>query len=93
MAELIATGTAQADSADVVLSDGASATIGLFAAAGVSITGDCKAVVERKASNNEYYGLPDGTLGVGKREVQILGPATYRVRKYVSGVSFGVSKD
>ena len=45
MAELIATGIAQADSADVVLAAGAVATIGLFAAAGATLSPDTKAVI------------------------------------------------
>lgn len=93
MAELIATGVAQADSADIVLADGAVATIGLFAAAGVSLSPDTKAVIQRKASNSQYYTVPEAELYPAKTAVQINGPATYRVRKFASAVSFGVSQD
>ena len=93
MAELIATGVAGATSADIVLASGASATIGLFAAAGVSLSSDTDVVVQRKGSNGEYYSVPESELYPAKTAVQIQGPATYRVVKMPSAASFGVSQD
>ena len=93
MAELIATGVAGATSADIVLADGALATIGLFAAAGITYSPDTKAVIERKASNGVYSSIPGGELLRVKDAIQIAGPATYRVVKLPSAVSFGVSQD
>ena len=93
MAELIATGVAGATSADIVLADGAIATIGLFAAAGVSLSPDTKVIVQRKGSNAEYYTVPEAELYPAKTAVQVAGPATYRAVKLPSAVSFGVSQD
>ena len=93
MAELIASGTSAANSADIVLASGADSTIGLFAAAGVALSSDTSAVVQRKGSNGEYYTVPESELYPAKTAVQIAGPATYRVRKLPSGTSFAVSRD
>ena len=93
MAELIASGVTAANSVDIVLASGADSTIGLFAAAGVALSSDTSAVVQRKGSNGEYYSVPDSALYPARTAVQIAGPGTYRVRKEVSGTAFGVSQD
>ena len=59
----------------------------------MSLSSDTKAIVQRKGSNGEYYTVPESELYPAKTAVQVAGPATYRVRKLPSAVSFGVSQD
>ena len=59
----------------------------------IFVNADTKVIVQRKGSNSEYYTVPESELYPAKTAVQIQGPATYRVVKLPSAVSFGVSQD
>lgn len=95
MAELIASGTARATSSTFTLASGESTTISLFAAAGVSISPDAKAVIEQVASNATASAVqePGGELNAGRTKTTINGPGTWRVTKFPSAVAFGVDRD
>jgi hypothetical protein len=90
MAELIATGTAQADSADFALTDGQSTTIFLKDAAGTTVPPLCNAAVQIKSADLEYFTV--GTID-GLTPAKVLqAPGTYRVRKHASADAFGVDR-
>lgn len=90
MAELIASGTAEADSADFTLTTGQNCTLFLKDAAGDTVPPFSEALVQIKSAGLEYY-----TVGVitGANPAQLLeAPGTYRVRKRAATVAFGVDK-
>lgn len=89
MTQLIATGTAQADSADFTLTTD-STTLSLFSTT-EQIPSLCTAMVQKKSASGVYlnFGQIDGN-----NPVKVLsGPGTYRVRKLASSASFGVDRD
>ena len=89
MAELIASGTTQADSADFVLAD-ASATLYLKNATGSSVAPLCWASVQVK-SGSQYFNIGHIT---GTEPLKVLtANGTFRVRKHASADSFGVDRD
>jgi hypothetical protein len=92
MAELIASGTTEANSSDFTVSAGVPATISLFDADGV-FGNDVQATVFIKSSGGVYRAVHGGALSCSRRELVIDGPGTYRVTKYASQVAFGVDKD
>lgn len=90
MAELIASGTTQVDSADFVLSAGSSATLFLKSAAGNSVPPLCAAYVQIK-SGTEYFNI--GTID-GNHPITVLTAAgTFRVRKLANIAAFGVDQN
>jgi hypothetical protein len=90
MAEIIATGTTQVDSADFTLADGQSANLYLKDAAGPDVTSGAIANVQIK-SGAEYFTVGSVT---GYYPCMVLrGTGTYRVRKLASTDAFGVDKD
>lgn len=92
MAQLIASGTVQADSADFTVAAGTPNTISLFDADGV-FANDVAATLFIKSSGGVYRAVAGGNLTGQKPEIVIDGPGTYRVTKYASTVAFGVDKD
>ena len=95
MPQLIATGTARASATPFTLASGESATISLFAAAGVSYSSDTVAYVEKVASNGVVTAVqePGGVLIPGRTKTTINGPGSWQVTKFPSAVSFGVDRD
>ncbi len=92
MAELIASGTTQADSADFTVAVGTPARISLFNATGAQVGGG-SAYIQYKASNGGYFDFPAGGLDGFNQSITLSAPGTYRVRKLASSVAFGVDKD
>lgn len=89
MAELIALGTTDTASADFTLASGVSTTLHLKTADGVIPKG-AYAAIEIKGGTG-YTGI--GSLR-GSEPVQVLAaPGTYRVRRLVNAVAFGVERD
>lgn len=89
MAELIATGTTEADSSDFTLSSGASTTLYLKDAGGL-IPASCTAAIQIK-SGSLYFNV--GELN-GTEPVKVLSATgTFRVRKFANAATFGVDRD
>jgi hypothetical protein len=91
MPQIIPIGTTQADSADIVIAAGAKATISLFAAAGPSIPQGAVALIQRKASNAQYF--TDSVLTNFSPATIVEAEGTYRVRREANGVGFGVDQN
>lgn len=93
MAALIASGTTAANSADIVLADGASATLSLVAGNSSIIPAGCRAHVQLLTSTaGVYLEIPGGSLNNNSPVCQVFGPATFRVVKFASADAFGVDK-
>lgn len=90
MAELIASGTTEADSADFTLTAGTSATLYLKDAAGSSVPPLSTAEVQIK-SGTEYFTV--GTLNIRAPAQVLTAVGTFRVRRMASAAAFGVDKD
>ena len=93
MAELLPPTTTAANSADFTVAVGTPVRISLFNAAGGQLANDAFAFVEYKASNNQYFGAPEGGLDSFNQSLLLSAPGTYRVRKGAAAVAFGVDKD
>lgn len=91
MAELIASGTAQADSADFTLAAGETATLYLKDAAGAQVGSESIASVQIKSSDGQYFTI--GELNCREVAKVLSGAGTYRVRRLASGEAFGVDKN
>jgi len=90
MATLIASSTAQADSADFTLAAGASTTLYLVDASGESVDSFSNVAVQIK-SGLEYFTI--GSLS-GARPCLVLDAiGTFRIRKFAAPVAFGVDRD
>lgn len=90
MAELIASGTTEADSADFILTAGGSATLYLKDAAGSAVAPLSTAEVQIK-SGTEYFTI--GTLNIQNPAQVLTAVGTFRVRRMASATAFGVDKD
>ncbi len=90
MAEIIATGTTQATSADFTLTDGQSTTIFFKDALGMEVTPEANALIRIKSSTNEYYTI--GTVDCANPARVLQAPGTFRVFKYASTVAYGVDR-
>lgn len=91
MAELIATGTAQADSADFTLAAGDSAVLYLKDAAGAQVGANSIARVQIKSADGQYFTV--GELNCREVAKVLSGAGTYRVRRLASDEAFGVDKN
>ena len=87
MAELLASGTTAASSADFTLT-GESSTLFLTAAA--SLIPDVMVVVEIKSAAGVYHVV--GDLSDEKPAVVLTGPGTYRVSRQVCATAVGVDR-
>ena len=90
MAELIATGRAQADSSDFTLADGQSTTIFLKDASYDSVPAQCAANVQIKSADSVYYTIH--VITARCPAIVLDAPGTYRVRKQASITTFGVDR-
>ncbi len=90
MAELIAAGTAEADSADFTLASGDQATLFLKDAAGPRVSADAVAHVQIKSADGEYFQV--GHLDSYNPAKVLSAPGTYRVKRIANAVAFGVDK-
>lgn len=91
MAELISIGTNQTDSADFTLFAGEEATIYLKNGSGPQLDAKSYAAIQIKASNGEYFTI--GYLNCREPAKVISGAGTYRVRRLLTDVAFGVDKN
>ncbi len=90
MAELIAAGTAEADSADFTLAAGDQVTLFLKDAAGPQILADAEAIVQIKSAAGEYFSV--GLLNAAGPAKVLAAPGTYRVKRLAASTAFGVDK-
>ena len=90
MAELIASGTTEASSADFTLAAGEQATLFLKDAAGPVTTPHAVAHVLIKSSDNEYFLI--GKLTDSEPAKVLAAPGTYRVTRMAAAAAFGVDK-
>lgn len=90
MAELIAAGTPEADSADFTLAAGDQATLFLKDAAGPSVAADAIARLQIKSAAGEYFNA--GHLDSFSPAKVLSAPGTYRVKRLASSAAFGVDK-
>lgn len=90
MAELIAAGTAEADSADFTLVSGDQVTLFLKDAAGPRVPADAVAHVQLKSAGGEYFYV--GHLDSYNPAKVLAAPGTYRVRRLAVSAATGVDK-
>lgn len=90
MAELIAAGTTEADSADFTLASGDQATLFLKDAAGPQVAGDAAAIVQIKSAAGEYFSA--GVIDAAVPAKVLSAPGTYRVKRLAASAAFGVDK-
>lgn len=88
MASILANQTTENPSTEIVLAAGATATVFLRAAAGV--TGFRRASVQIKAADNSWTTI--GYLTSNSPATILSGAATYRIYKYASDTAFGVEQ-
>lgn len=91
MAQLIASSTSQADSADFTLTAGTPSTLSLNCGTSQSIPADAWAIVKIKSSGGTYQVV--GRLDSTKPAQVLDGPGTFLVTKGPSSVAFGVDRD
>lgn len=91
MAELIAIGTAQADSADFTLAAGETATLYLKDSGGPQVSSTSIARVQIKSADGEYFNI--GELNCREVAKVLSGAGTYRVRRLAADAPFGVDKN
>jgi hypothetical protein len=93
MAEYLAPGTAETAGADIILADGASATVNLKPATGQgALPADAVADVQIKTSGGDYIGIPGARMNVLTPAQNIIGPGTFRVIRRASVGIAGVDK-
>ena len=90
MAELIAAGTTEADSADFTLASGDQATLFLKDAAGPQVLADAAAIVQITGAAGAYFSV--GVINAATPAKVLAAPGTYRVKRLASSASFGVDK-
>lgn len=90
MAQLIASTTDAATSADFTLAAGESATISLFNTNYLREL--AMAHVQIKGSDGAYYLVQDGGLSATRNTLRITAAGTYRISKDASQTAFGVDK-
>lgn len=91
MTVLIASGTAEASSADIVLADGQSTNLCLVDGDAPGVTNQAVALVQYKSAGGVYI-----TIGRLTREEplkRLFGPGTFKVVRLKSPVAFGVDRD
>lgn len=87
-AVILAIGTTAATSADVTVAAGTPLTVGLNDAGGKRVNFGAAVEIQVKDNNGEYF-LVDTLKGLGKPQVVIYGPGTYRFVRF-AGKSCGV---
>lgn len=91
MPAIVAIGTTQADSADIVIPAGGKATLSLFGATGPSVPQGAVALIQRKASNNAY--ITEQVLTTMTSSLVLDAEGTWRVRREANPVAFGVDQN
>ena len=86
-AQILAIGTSDASSADVVVAAGTPLTVCLKDAAGPIVSGGARVQIQLKADNAEYFTID--ALSQAKPAVVISGAGTYRFTRK-AGTSCGV---
>lgn len=86
-ANILTTGTAAADSSDVVVASGSTLTVALKDVAGPSVSGSAKVNVFLKDDAGQYF-LVDELTGAGQRAM-VISAGTWRFSR-VAGESCGV---
>lgn len=87
--QILAVGTAAADSADVVVASGSSLTVSLKDAAGPDVLGSALVHIYLKDDAGQYFRV-DSLTGAAKPAVVISGAGTYRFSRVATGASCGV---
>lgn len=90
MAELIASGTADANSADFTLTDGQSATLFLKTATGAPVAPAAQARIQVKSGSN-YFTV--GRLTQSDPMLVLRAAGTFRVQRLAHTIAFGVDKE
>jgi hypothetical protein len=90
MAELIAAGTTEADSADFTLASGDQVTLFLKDAAGPRVASDAVAHLQIKSAAGEYFHV--GHLDSYNPAKVLAAPGTYRVKRLAASAAYGVDK-
>lgn len=91
MANLIASGTTLANSADIVLAANEEATLSLLIDVGGSDAAQPVAYVQKKGSDNAWYTY--GELNRLQPSMVLRAAGTYRVQRQAYGTAFAVDKD
>lgn len=90
MAELIASGTTTANSADITIEAGASASLFLKSATSQTLPQDAKAVIQVKSTDATYYDI--GTLTATDPMKVLQAAGTFRVVRIGASAAYGVDK-
>lgn len=88
--EILATGSSQTRSTDVVVAAGSVDTIFLKDAAGPDLDTAAVVYVQYKDSAGQYYNLKSGRLDFNRRSTTVTGPLTYAA--YRAAGTVGVEK-
>lgn len=88
--ELLAIGTAAAQSSDFSLTDGESARLFLVDNLGPRVPVDAVVKLQNKAVNGQYF--DEAQLDVTMPSMLVMGPGTFRVLRVDAGVEVGVDR-
>lgn len=91
MAELIATGTAQADSADFAVVAGTPTTLYIKPASGSDVPFGCQYLLQHKTPAATYITME--VINERSPATTVSGVGTWRVRRVDTGVNTGMDRD
>lgn len=91
MAAIIASGTTETASSDIVVAAGTPTTLHVNTASGALLTGSDKALVQIKSAGSQYTTIAELTRS--QPAVVVDGPGTYRVLRLAATVAFAVDQD
>lgn len=94
MANVLASGTADNVSSDIVVASGATATVSLIYTNPAQPPTSATGIIKQKGSDGSYYEIPNGRLTIHNSPRVLDGPGTYQVARVSSqnicGQAFGV---
>lgn len=97
MANVLASGTADAVSTDIVVAAGAAATVSLIYTNPAQPPTSATGIIKQKGSDGLYYEMPNGRLTIHNSPRVLDGPGTYQVARVgsvnISGQAFGVDSN
>lgn len=89
--EILASGTAAADSIDVVVAAGTPVTIFLKVGSSIPVPSNADCDVKIKDAGGFYHTI--GKLTGRQPAIVLDGPGTYRVSRLLTGEAFGIDKE
>jgi hypothetical protein len=90
--QILAPATSAGNSTDVTVTAAAPVTVGLYTAAGGSVSGEITAPITRKNPSGTYAPIGESLSGA-RPNLTITGPGVYRVEKPATSIAVGVQSD